>query len=128
MRVVDAGEGELGGCEGVGDDGDVFVVGGVFVVEGGGVEVGGSDVVCVRVAVDQVGDGEVGDVADCVEEVVACGWGGVDDDDALAADEEHGLVISVRDHICALSKCFDAIAGDVGDGGSSGIAGDGGID
>lgn len=55
-------------------------------------EVGGTDVVCVGVTVDDVGDGEEGDGFYGFLDVLANGWGGVDEHDTGAGYQEDCLV------------------------------------
>jgi hypothetical protein len=56
-------------------------------------------VVAVGVAVDQVGDGLVGDFGDRFWDMGCIGWGRIDDDDPVFIRHEHGLIRAVRDHV-----------------------------
>ena len=66
---------------------------------GGREQMGGTDMVDVRVAVDHVGDRLAGDLRNRREDLLAERRRGVDGRDAPAADQEQGLVDTVADAI-----------------------------
>ena len=73
-------------------------------------EDGAADVVRMGMTVDEVRDGLVRYVADCVEEFPTdSGWA-VDNDDALVRDDEEGLVASLCYHVGAVAEGFHGIA------------------
>lgn len=82
--------------------------------------------VAMRVGVDEMRYGYVGSVTNGVEEVVAEGWGTVDNNHALGRDEEEGLVASVEDDIGAPAEGLDEVAG-TGDNRANSSGGERGI-
>ena len=105
-RVVDVGEDFL--CEPVRDAGD-------FGLRFDSDERGCADVVCMRMGVDEVGDGKVCRVAHCVEQTMAESRWSVDEDDALVRDEEDAVVLIVCHHVGSMAERLDTPTGNIVD-------------
>ena len=78
---------------------------------GGGDEGGSANVICMRMAVDEMSDWKVGGVADGEENLLANRRGCVDEDYTRRRDDEEGLIHPFRDQESAVSKVFHGIAG-----------------
>ena len=78
---------------------------------GGGDEGGSANVICVRVAVDEMSDWEVCGVADGEEDFPANYWRCVNEDYTRGRDSEKGLIDPLRDHKGAIAEIFQSVAG-----------------
>ncbi len=69
------------------------------------------DMICVSVTIYGMGHGIIGDASDDGFKLVSKSWGTVYKYDSVGADEEHGLVESIRDEVGAVTKFFEIVAG-----------------
>ena len=74
-------------------------------------EGGSANVVCMRVAVDEMIDWKVRGVADGEENFPANCWRCVNEDYTRGRDNEEGLIDPLRDHKGAISEVFQSVAG-----------------
>lgn len=90
---------------------------GVRMCDDGRVGVGGSDeggsanVICMRVAVDEMSDWKVSGVANGEENLSADCSRCVNEDYTRGRDDEKGLIDPLRDHKGAISEVFQSVAG-----------------